>query len=85
LANGCYAAQRTTAAIGRSATIASERERLDGRRSQFDPQQPVAVLKSGHSTDEVKYNRQSRWLELLRLEGAFKTVSCCAADRLCHV
>jgi len=40
-----------TTAIGRSATVESERERFDGRQSQFDPLQPFEFLNSCRSID----------------------------------
>jgi len=38
-----------TTAIGRSATVESERERFDGRQSQFDPKPKYTPLESRHS------------------------------------
>jgi hypothetical protein len=41
VSNDCLERQGGAAAPGRSATIESERERFDRRRSQFDPLLPV--------------------------------------------
>jgi hypothetical protein len=38
-----------TTALGRSATIESQRDRLDRRQSQYDPLQTVTVCRSGRS------------------------------------
>jgi len=40
--NDSYRARYNVSAFGRSATIESQREWLDGRRSQFDPSQSHA-------------------------------------------
>jgi len=42
------------------ATSESERERLDRRRSQYDPEQPVELLESSRSTNRVGASRSSR-------------------------
>ena len=44
--------------LGRSPTIDAERERLDDRRSQFDPEQTVGLLRNKRSTKQI--NRQLR-------------------------
>jgi len=48
-----YGAQIDMAGCGRSATVESERERIERRRSQFDPLRPVRRTKTGRSTCKV--------------------------------
>jgi hypothetical protein len=43
-------------AVGRTATVESEREQFDRQRSQYDPLLPVVLQESGHS--QISLNRR---------------------------
>ena len=45
-ADGCLREIFAAAVVGRSPTVGSERERLDRRRSQFDPHLPLGIFGS---------------------------------------